>query len=289
MKVIILLENLTGKTKNLAVLGYPIAHSLSPAIQNAAIRQAGLDYVYIALPVKPENLATAISGLRAMDFRGFNVTIPHKTNIIKYLDDIDATAESVGAVNTVVNDDGKLVGYNTDVYGFMRNLREAGFDPKNKNAIVLGAGGAAKAAVQSLLMADISSVTVGARNGEKANEFIAAFSPYQNIGAFEWQSTEFESALRRADLIVNTTPLGMHPHIESRPPLNLAMLKTSALIYDVIYTPAQTRLLKDAASLGHPTLNGEDMLVWQGAEALRLWTGITPDIELMKKVLRKQL
>jgi len=280
---------ITGRTKNLAVIGYPIHHSLSPTMQNAALGRAGLDYVYAALSVAPDNLAAAVAGLKALEFRGFNVTIPHKTTVMKYLDEVDSSAQIIGAVNTVVNDDGRLKGYNTDALGFIHALRDAGFTPRDKCAVVLGAGGAAKAVTQSLLAAQVAELIVGARNGEKAHDFAKMFAAHGNVCGFEWKSAEFVAALSRADLLVNTTPLGMCPNVDAMPPLDLSRLKTSAFVYDIIYTPAQTRLLKEAASAGHRTLNGENMLVWQGAEAFRLWTGRMPDTELMMNVLREQL
>ena len=277
-----------GATQNLAVLGWPISHSLSPAIQNAALRQAGLNFVYISLPVAAENLSAAVSGLRAMNFRGFNVTIPHKTAIMQYLDEIDPAAQIIGAVNTVVNDDGKLIGYNTDAYGFMNSLLKENFVLDGSEAVVMGAGGAAQAVVQSLSAAG-ANITVGARNGTKAATLADKFAPHYDIHSCAWQTEEFVSALSKADLLVNTTPLGMKPHLDEMPPVDWAKLKATALVYDVIYTPSQTILLKEAKAHGFGTLNGEGMLVGQGAKAFQLWTGVQPDTELMTAVLRAEL
>lgn len=277
-----------GTTQNLAVLGWPISHSLSPAMQNAALRQANLNFAYIALPVKTEDLATAANGLRAMNFRGFNVTIPHKTAIMDYLDEIDAAAQIIGAVNTVVNDNGKLIGYNTDAYGFMNSLTKVGFSPDGRQAAVLGAGGAALAAVQSLGAAGVR-VTVGARNGDKAAALAAKFASHYDVCGMDWQTKEFLTALSEADLLVNTTPLGMKPQVETMPPVDWTKVKATALVYDVIYTPSKTRLLKEAEAHGLATLNGEGMLVGQGAKAFFLWTGVQPDTDLMTEVLRAEL
>ena len=283
----------SGKTKVLGILGCPVAHSLSPAMQNAALKAAGLNFLYVPLPTAPENLAAAVMGLRAMNFRGFNVTIPHKTSIMTLLDKIDDSAKSIGAVNTVVNDNGQLIGYNTDADGFMQALLKTGFSPNNKSAVVLGAGGAAKAVVHSLRREGMQ-VTIGARNADKAANLAEHFgnatgSNRTQIAGYNWQTAEFTAALKTAALVVNTTPLGMEPQIDAMPPVDLHNLSQHAIIYDVIYTPSETRLLKEAAALGHVTLNGEAMLVGQGATAFRLWTGIEPDRELMTKVLRHEL
>ena len=280
---------ITGKTKNLGVMGWPIAHSLSPVLQNAAIEKAGLDYAYLALPVPPEKLEKAVEGLRAMGFRGFNVTIPHKSAIIPLLDEVEEAALAIGAVNTVAEREGRLLGYNTDTLGFLEALREQGFSPKGKKALLLGAGGAARAVIWALTREGTEWITLSARNPAKAESLAEEFRQYGDIRALSWEGEDFCRAMREADLLVNTTPLGMHPREDAMAPVDLRDLKEGALVYDVIYTPAETKLLREAASLGHPTLNGEGMLVGQGAAAFRLWTGVDPDRDLMKKVLREFL
>lgn len=279
----------TGKTKNLGVMGWPISHSLSPVLQNAALGRAGLDYAYIAMPVKPEELPRAVEGVRALGFRGVNVTIPHKTAIIPLLDEIDEDARIIGAVNTVVNDGDRLCGYNTDAIGFMEALRETGFEARGKRTAVLGAGGAARAVLWALIKHGAERIAIGVRNPEKAMPVAEFFRKYGSIQVFFWGEDGFCSALKEADLLVNTTPLGMQPHPEGMPPVDLAGLKAGAFVYDIIYTPGETRLLREAAALRHPVLNGEGMLAGQGAEAFRLWTGERADVHLMKRVLRDYL
>ena len=248
----------TGSTQNLGVMGWPIAHSFSPAMQNAAIEQAGVDAVYTAFAVEPSMLPLAVAGLRALHFRGWNVTIPHKQAIMNYLDEIDEDAAAIGAVNTVVNDGGVLKGYNTDVLGFLGGLRDAGFDPAEKEVVMLGAGGAARAALWGLMKSHAMRVTLAVRH------------PH-------------------ADLVVNVTPLGMTPAVDNKPPVDWRSAKPGAFAYDIIYTPAETRFLHEAAALGHKTLNGEDMLVLQGAASFHLWFGKDADTSVMKTVLREQL
>ena len=262
----------TGSTQNLGVMGWPIAHSFSPAMQNAAIEQAGVDAVYTAFAVEPSMLPLAVAGLRALHFRGWNVTIPHKQAIMNYLDEIDEDAAAIGAVNTVVNDGGVLKGYNTDVLGFLGGLRDAGFDPAEKEVVMLGAGGAARAALWGLMKSHAMRVTLAVRHPEKAEALIDDFAERASmlgtrLKAIHWSSMDFEGAFAHADLVVNVTPLGM----------------------TIIYTPAETRFLHEAAALGHPTLNGEDMLVLQGAASFHLWFGKDADTSVMKTFLREQL
>jgi len=280
---------LTGKTVNLGVIGWPIAHSLSPVLQNEAIAKAGIDYVYTALPVKPEDLAAAVKGLRALQFRGFNVTIPHKSTIMPFLDEIDEDARRIGAVNTVVNHDGHLKGYNTDVTGFIGALLANGFNPKGKNAVILGAGGAAHAVVWGLIKAGVTSLTIGVRNPQKAQSLVERFADVMSIRVFHWGDPAFVPFLQQTDLIVNTTPLGMTPNTNATPPVDWSQVKESAFVYDIIYTPALTRFLVDALRHGHSVLNGEAMLIGQGAAALKRWTGIEPDAEAMTKALHSWL
>lgn len=278
-----------GTTKNLGVMGWPIAHSLSPVLQNAAIEEAGLDYVYISLPVPPEKLKEAVAGLRSMQFTGWNVTIPHKQAIMAELDAVDEDARIIGAVNTVVNRDGHLTGYNTDCIGFMQPLAQQGFLPKGKEATILGAGGAARAVIWGLLRAKVKRITLGVRNPAKAARLAEEFAAYGEIQVLHWEDSAFAEHLAVTDLLVNTTPLGMYPHVEGMPPVDWTKLKKDALVYDIIYTPERTRFLSEAQAHGHAIINGEGMLAGQGAAAFTLWTGVAPDLALMKRALREEL
>ena len=279
----------TGKTKNLAVIGSPIGHSLSPAMQNAAIRAAGLDYAYVALPVLPERLEDGVRGLRALGFRGFNVTIPHKSAILPLLDEADEAARAIGAVNTVVCEAGRLKGFNTDVEGFLGALAAHGFSVEGKRVVLLGAGGAARAALYGLLRSGAVEVTLGVRNAPKARPLAEEFAQYGEVCALDWNEAAFEEAVRKADLVVNTTPLGMAPQTQAMPPVPWQAVHERMFFYDIIYTPARTQFLQRAESLGCPTLNGEAMLVGQGAAAFRLWTGREADFAVMTHALREAL
>lgn len=280
---------ITGKTQNLGVIGWPIAHSLSPVLQNAAIGKAGIDYNYTALPVAPEKLAEAVTGLKALHYRGWNVTIPHKTNIMPLLDEIDEDARIIGAVNTVVNDEGRLKGFNTDCQGFMGALTKRQLDMQDKKAVLLGAGGAARAVIRGLLKAGVREVVLGVRNPEKAMALAQEFSSYGKVTVCHWEAAEFAQELGEVDLLVNTTPLGMTPQVDACPPVDWSKVKQTAVAYDIIYTPAETLFLRQAREHGHIIINGEEMLAGQGAAALQMWTGCEPDLDCMQAALRQAL
>lgn len=276
--------------KNFGILGYPVVHSLSPQIYAAAFKAAGLkNYTYIPIPIQPGKLMLAVEGIKGLNFRGVNVTIPHKTAILKYLDAIDSDALGIGAVNTVVNDGGMLTGYNTDVAGFLAALSEANFLPEDCNAVVLGAGGAARAILWGLCKRKAEFITVGARNPQKADALAKDFMQYGTVEGLDWNSEQFKEAMQTADILINTTPLGMFPNIDDMPPVDLKLLPEGALVYDIVYNPVETKLLRTATELGYPTLNGMSMLLLQGKESYRLYTGTIPDMKVMTKTLEKFL
>lgn len=276
----------TGRTKNLGVIGYPIKHSLSPVIQNAAIAAAKIDYAYIAMPIAPEDLEVAVKGLKATGFCGFNVTIPHKISIMQYLDEIDEAAKIIGAVNTVQIKDGKLYGYNTDAVGFINPLLKENVAIKEKTAVILGAGGASRAVICGLVQNGIANIILGVRNPAKGAKLAESFADLVSIKAYDWNSEEFSQWLGKADLLINTTPLGMHPNVDTMPPVDWDKVNKTAFVYDIVYVPAETRFLKEAKLHGHKTLNGERMLAEQGAAALTRWTGADIDVDVMTKTLR---
>ncbi|WP_231040090.1 shikimate dehydrogenase [Pectinatus cerevisiiphilus] len=280
----------TGKTKNLGVIGYPIHHSLSPVIQNTVLQSMELDYAYIAMPVKENELESAVKGLKALNFSGFNVTIPHKINIIKYLDEIDGAASLIGAVNTVLIKNDRLYGYNTDYEGFLSAFQAKKFSLKNINGLILGAGGAARAVVYGLLKVGVGSLCIAARNVVKAQKLVDDFKKMGNIKACDWADVSVNEILQKADLLVNTTPLGMYPNVDKMPPVDMSILSSKAIVYDVIYTPEKTKFLIEAEKYGHVVLNGEYMLAGQGAAALKKWIGCKDvDIDLMRIALHEAL
>lgn len=285
---------ITGKTKITGILGDPIGHTLSPAMQNAAFMHMGLDWVYAPFHVKPDSLKKAIEGIRALNLAGVNVTVPHKSAVLKYLDEIDGLAKEIGAVNTVVNKNGKLVGENTDIHGYIQSLTEdAGFVVKNRKIIILGAGGAARAIIYGLLWGGVlkpRSVVVANRTQGRAEDLVREFKRRFKNRADVMSATGFDAVgahMRDADLLVNATPLGM----EGQRPLEIDLrpLPANALVSDVVYKPLETGLLKRAKRRGLRTHSGLGMLVHQGAMAFKSWTGLDAPIEIMKRAALEAL
>lgn len=279
---------LSGKTKLIGILGWPIEHSFSPAIHNAAFAALKLDYAYVPLPTQPEYLQQAIAGLKAMGFAGANVTIPHKVSVMDYLDDIDPLARVIGAVNTIKIKDGRTIGYNTDAEGFIQSLRNKNVELQNSEAAILGAGGAARAVVCGLLKHGIKQVSIGARSAEKATNFAHSFQS-ERVSGLSWDNENFDSVLADSELIVNCTPIGMSPLMDNEPPLNWRQVNRKAVVCDLIYNPLRTKFLIRAAELGHITVSGDGMLVEQGALAFELWTGINAPRHIMYDTLNKSL
>ncbi len=278
-----LIPAVQGKTRVVCIIGDPIGHSLSPVMQNAAFAAGHLDYIYVPFVVSPENLGSAVSGLKALGVCGFNVTIPHKTAIIPFLDKLDESAEAAGAVNTVQLVGDSLVGYNTDGDGLVDSLRtDLGFSPGEKLILVAGAGGAARGALAALCRAGAKRILIYNRSIENA----LAVKREMNI---RYPETRIEivrqDRVSREDLsvtclLLNTTSLGMNgERIEG---INLSELAADARIYDMVYSSAGTVLVKEAAALGLQAANGLGMLVAQGERAFEIWTGQRP----LKGVMR---
>jgi shikimate dehydrogenase len=253
--------------KQIFLIGNPVEHSLSPIMQNHAFKLLSLPYNYKALKV--ENLEKEIEELR--ESAGFNVTIPHKQNIMKYLDWIDDGASKIGAVNTVVNENEKLKGYNTDADGFMEALMEEGVDVKSKRVLVLGAGGAGRAVVYSLVKSG-AKVKVWNRSKEKAEALANEFG----CECGDREETE---------IIVNTTSVGMHPNVNETP-IDKNLILSDTIVIDIVYNPMKTRLLREAQERGARTMDGVKMLVNQGALSFKLWTGKEAPKEEMERVVR---
>ena len=273
--------------RQLYLLGYPVAHSLSPVMQNAALGALGLDYEYSLMLVPPEGLGKCVGELRDTSVAGFNVTIPHKVAVIPLLDELDETASTVGAVNTVVNRGGCLVGYNTDCVASTRVLREAYDDLTGCRVVIIGAGGAARA-VASGLAPHAERINILARNDAKARSLakqVRGLSPSEIRGG---DLVEAAKIIQSADILVNTTPVGMHPNDDASP-IHACALHGGLLIFDLVYNPERTRLLRDAKATGARVVGGLQMLVYQGAEAFRLWTGIVAPEALMLEAARAAL
>ena len=267
---------ITGKTNCVGILGYPVGYSLSPVMHNAAFKKNQMDYVYIPLPTAPSDLGVAVSALKAWNFCGANVTIPHKVAVMVHLDEIAEDARMIGAVNTITIHEGRAIGSNTDGIGFIASLRKAGASPEGGRAVLLGAGGAARAVVWGLLKNGIENITILVRNVEKGLAFAERFASHGDIKVYTFGDWEAKEALRTCTLLVNTTPLGMAPDLNAMPEVDWADVAQNAVVYDLIYTPLMTRFLHEAQEHGHHTINGKDMLIEQGAESFFRWTGIEP-------------
>ncbi len=280
-------SRITGRTRVLGIIGSPVTHSLSPLMQNAAIEALGLDFVYVPFAVTADGLLPAVLGLRNLGVAGFNVTIPFKTAIIPYLDKLSPEAELMGAVNTVNREDGLLVGYNTDGAGLVRSLEaELAFAPHGAHVLVLGAGGAARGAVAALCNAGVESVTIANRSHSRGDDLVSCFKgvfPQVELGSSSLDILGSSDSLRRIDLIVNTTSVGMNN--TSFDGLDTSLMNPAACIYDMVYAPLETPLLKAARARGLKCANGIGMLAAQGEIAFAVWTGCAPPDGLMKGCL----
>lgn len=255
----------------LGIIGHPVAHSLSPFMHNTAAGELGLDFVYTAFDVTPEELGRAMDGIRALGIAGLNVTVPHKENVINFLDGLDEEAELIGAVNTIYMRKGKLLGFNTDGIGFMRSLKADGFRPRDKRAAMIGAGGSSRAVGVSLLRAGVSQLTVINRTPSRGKELVRRLTPLGSVSFAVSSSPDARAAINESDLVVQTTTLGMR---KSDPlPVRGVEFRNGQYVCDIIYAPLETRLLKKAKIGGARTINGLGMLLYQGSESFRIWTG----------------
>ena len=277
----------TGKTAVYGIFGYPVKHSLSPLMQNAAFSKKAIDAVYVPFEVPPENLKEAVEGVRALGVRGLNVTVPHKERIVEHLDYLSDEAELLGAVNTVKNENGELTGYNTDAEGFLRSLLEEGVELEGKRALMFGAGGAARAVGYALLKGGVKFLNIVNRNFSRGKEVGELLGKLGNVLVYPLKESTVEVLLRDVDLIVNTTSLGMKPddpHL-----FDYSKIPSGITVVDIIYNPPETPLLKAAREKGCKTVNGLGMLVHQGAVAFEIWTGEKAPVETMREVLKREL
>ncbi|MED4225851.1 shikimate dehydrogenase [Neobacillus cucumis] len=272
--------------KLFAVLGNPIGHSMSPVMHNDLFSLYNMNAVYLPFQVKEEELKEAVNGLRALGAVGFNVTVPHKSTIMPFLDEIDELAASIGAVNTVVNQNGKLIGYNTDGLGFLKGLDEYVTKIEDHKILVIGAGGAARAIYFTLAKENPVQIDIANRTVEKAVELITE-CPY-SITSRALTLEEAGNYLGEYDLIIQTTMIGMEPNTEEQP-ISLENINKQALVCDIIYNPLETSILRDAKERGAAVQNGINMFVYQGALAFEIWTGRLPDIQRMKENVLRQL
>jgi shikimate dehydrogenase len=278
--------NINGQTKLVGLMGYPIEHSLSPAMHNRAFAARNLNWRCLPLPVHPERLGEAVAGLRALGFVGANVTVPHKEAVMSYLDEVAPAAQAIGAVNTMVVHEDELVGHNTDWQGFLTALSEGGFDPQDKRAVVLGAGGAARAVVYALARAG-AQVAVLNRTPARAQALVKDFSPL--FPALPLTSQTLEEQTAEAHLLVNATPVGLWPEVDQSIWPEDLPFPNHLVVFDLVYNPRQTKLLRQAEAVGAKVIGGLGMLVHQGAAAFELWTGERAPVETMQAAASEAL
>jgi shikimate dehydrogenase len=275
-------NGITSQTNILGVIGHPIEHSMSPIMWNPALQELGLDYIYVAFDVHPDNLEKAINGVRALEIKGVNVTLPHKKTIIKYIDEVDPLALRIGAINTIKNEEGVLKARNTDAGGAKKSLLEKGLKISGKNILILGSGGvsraiayilaeeAGKIVLTDLIEKRAKLVAIEINNNMKI-EIEGILSNQENI----------EKYIKKTDILINATPIGMYPRVDETP-VPKDLLHDDLFVFDVVYNPLETKLMKQAAKIGCKTLGGLDMLVNQGVLAFEWWLNKKPNKSLMK-------
>ncbi|MDO4288509.1 MAG: shikimate dehydrogenase [Eubacterium sp.] len=271
-----MIEQITGKTGLICLLGSPVAHSISPAMHNEAFGLLGLDYAYLAFDVDEAALPEAVAGLKAMGARGWNLTMPDKTAMMDLLDEVSPAAKIVGAVNTVVNEGGRLVGYTTDGSGYMAMLAEAGIDVIGKKLVMAGAGGAARAIAAQAALDGVAELVIFNRSEDKARKIaddINASTACQARAYALADTNQLKGEMAEAALFVNATKIGMAPDTGASVIADDAVFESRPVVSDIIYEPRKTALLKRAEACGCQTINGMGMLLWQGVHAFKLWTG----------------
>jgi shikimate dehydrogenase len=279
---------ISGKTRVCAILGDPVQHSLSPVIHNAAFNEVGLNLVYVAFNVGVTELKDAILGAKTLGIHGLNITMPHKHSVMNYLDKINMTAKNIGAVNTILNKNGILIGYNTDGAGAMLALKENGICTEEKKLVLLGAGGAAKAIAYQAAQ-EVEELVILNRTVEKAKQLAKILQSFNAkvIGKMLSNNVLYKE-LTTANILVNATSVGMYPD-NNNSPVPSDLLTSDLCVMDIIYNPLNTKLLNDAKYAGAKTVSGVDMLIYQGAVAFEIWTKCTAPVEVMKKAALNEL
>lgn len=278
---------INSETDLYGVIGDPIRHSRSPIMLNRAFADTSTNAVYVAFHVLPDQLQHAIEGMRAFGIKGLNVTIPHKEQVMAYLDEIDEGARYIGAVNTIVNRDGKLIGYNTDGIGYVRSLQEeTGVTLAGKRILVIGAGGAARGVVYALLQKQPEQVTIVNRTKDRAVRLAHDMADHGKVEGMGWD--DLGDIMNEVEIVINTTSLGMHPQIDTIP-LDPKWLNESHLVSDLVYNPLKTRFLEEAEKLGCRIHGGLGMFIYQGAYAFEYWTGKQAPVKSMREVVLSSL
>ncbi len=280
---------ISGATKVCGIIGDPVEHTLSPAMHNAAFNHLKLDFIYVAFRVKKEELENAVRGVRSLGIHGLNVTMPHKNAVIDYMDKIDPTTKFINAVNTVLNANGKLIGFNTDGVGAMKALRGNGIDPNNKKLLMLGAGGAANA-IAFQAAKDVKELVILNRTPEKAEKLANVLKRkfHKQITGNSLSSNRLRKELKNADILINATSVGMHPNL-NQSPVRPEWLRHDICVMDIVYSPLETKLAKDAKAKGARVISGVEMLIYQGAASFEIWTNNVAPVSVMRKILLNKL
>ena len=276
-----------GSTNIVGLIGHPVEHSFSPPMHNAAFDALNMDYAYVAFDVNPNDLKSAIEGAESLNIKGFNVTIPHKVDVMQYLDELDEVARLIGAVNTI--DFKNLKGYNTDGIGAVKAIEEV-TSIKNKNVVVAGAGGASRAISFYIAKYGAESLTILNRNEVKVESLASDVSDSGLIGEVASDSINaIGNYMEGADVLIDTTPLGMHPNISDEPIVKADMMDEDLVVFDAVYNPNETVLIKEVIKANAKPVYGIKMLLYQGAESFKIWTGKTAPVDVMEKALRNTL
>jgi shikimate dehydrogenase len=281
--------NITGKTRVCGVIGEPIEHTLSPLMHNAAFEALKLDYVFLAFRVKPAEVESAVNGMRALNIRGLNVTMPHKSTVIKHLDRVDLSAQIVNSVNTILNKENLLFGFNTDGIGAFKALKENGVEPKGRKVLLLGAGGAARAIAYTMAnKADELAVLNRTVKQAQALAKLLEKSFNKKISTGSLSPSDIQSNLQDSDILINATSVGMKPKAEESP-IPPKLLRSNLAVMDIVYNPLETKLEKEAKAAGAKVVSGVEMLIYQGAASFELWTGKSAPVEVMRQAALRHL
>ena len=280
---------ISGKTRVCGVIGDPIEHTLSPIIHNAAFNHLNLDFVFLAFHVKAADLKNAIHGMRSLGVHGLNVTMPHKSMVIGYLDEMDSAVKFLGSANTILNRDGKLLGFSTDGIGAVKALRENGVALSEKKALLLGAGGAAKA-IGFALAQEVGELVILNRAAEKAEELAETLEPMfdRKVVGDALSSNAIKQNLLDSDILINATSVGMIPNF-NQSLITPQWLKSDLTVMDIVYSPVETKLAKDAKAAGAKVISGVEMLIYQGAASFEIWTSLSAPVKVMRNAALNKL
>ena len=280
---------ISGKTRVCGVIGEPIEHTLSPLMHNAAFEALKIDYVFLAFRVKPAEVECAVNGMRALNIRGLNVTMPHKSSVIKHLDRVDLSAQIVNSVNTILNKENLLFGFNTDGVGAFKALKENGVELKGRKVLLLGAGGAARAIAYTIAK-EADELAVLNRTVKQAQALAKLLEKSFNkkISTGSLSPSDIQSNLQDSDILINATSVGMKPKAEESP-VPPKLLRSNLAVMDIVYNPLETKLVKDAKAAGARVVSGVEMLIYQGAASFELWTGKSAPVEVMRQAALRHL